>query len=274
MNDKERFEETKMSHPLSGKRPQQAFTLIELLVVIAIIAILAAILFPVFAKAREKARQSSCSNNLRQMGIAQMNYVNDYDDTMQQAYNGLTSVISPWPDLLYPYTRNTAIYNCPSSTTPWTYQSAKLKQTMDLSYIPNYGYAPPGDVEPQSLSDVNDPASLVAYAEMRDIGDWPGWTGYWGVMPWPSAYQPVLRRLTYKEVMQAYEDARTGKAPTGVGDKMAPRVAPERHSGGANYIFADGHTKWMKFLKTVDPDNRQSTDHWMWMQKDFNLAAS
>jgi prepilin-type N-terminal cleavage/methylation domain-containing protein/prepilin-type processing-associated H-X9-DG protein len=252
----------------------RGFTLIELLVVIAIIAILAAILFPVFAKAREKARQSSCANNLRQMGVAQMNYVEDYDDTMQQAYNGLTSVIAPWPDLLYPYTKNTAIYTCPSAKTPWAYRSEKLKKTMDLAYIPNYGYAPPGDVEPQSLADVPNPASLIAYAEMRDIGEWPGWEGYWGVMPWPSAYKPTLRRLTYQEVIGPYESAKAKKAPSGVGDKFAPRVASERHSGGANYIFADGHVQWMKFMRTVDPNGQKTTDNWMWMQKDFQLASN
>jgi prepilin-type N-terminal cleavage/methylation domain-containing protein/prepilin-type processing-associated H-X9-DG protein len=256
------------------RRSRRAFTLIELLVVIAIIAILAAILFPVFASARERARQSACSNNMRQMGLAQMNYVEDYDGVMQLAYSGLTDVIAPWPDLLYRYAKSTDIYTCPSSKTPWEYPSTLLKKTLQLSYIPNYGYAPPGDVAPQSLSDVKDPATLVAYAEMRDIGDWPGWTGYWGVMPWPVDYSPVLRRLTYKEVMQGYQDAQAKKTPTGEGNKMAPRIAPDRHGGGANYIFADGHTKWMKFLQTVDPNGSQTTDHWMWMQRDFDYAPN
>jgi prepilin-type N-terminal cleavage/methylation domain-containing protein/prepilin-type processing-associated H-X9-DG protein len=250
----------------------RGFTLIELLVVIAIIAILAAILFPVFASAREKARQSSCANNMRQMGLAQMNYVEDYDSTMQPGYSGLASVESVWAELLYPYTRNTSIYNCPSAKAPLVYASPKLKATLQLAYIPNYGYAPPGDVEPQSLSEVPEPTQLIAYAEMRDIGDWPGWEGYWGVMPWPSTspYPPTLRRLTYSEVMKSYDAVQLKKAPPTPGDKLAPRVSVSRHNGGENYIFADGHVKWLRFLKTVDPDGAGNTDHWMWSQHEFH----
>src|SRR4051812_35148627 len=114
---------------------RNAFTLIELLVVIAIIAILAAILFPVFASAREKARQSSCANNMRQMGLAQMSYVEDYDSTMQPGYSGSVNVETVWAELLYPYTRNTNIFNCPSAKNPMLYPSAKLKATLQLAYI-------------------------------------------------------------------------------------------------------------------------------------------
>ncbi|MEN6344531.1 MAG: DUF1559 domain-containing protein [Armatimonadia bacterium] len=92
------------------------FTLIELLVVIAIIAILAAILFPVFARAREKARQSGCQSNLKQIGIAATMYAQDYDETMVTAWrisndqNGTT-----WADMLMPYMKNLQILDCPSS---------------------------------------------------------------------------------------------------------------------------------------------------------------
>lgn len=94
---------------------KKGFTLIELLVVIAIIAILAAILFPVFAKAREKARQASCLSNTRQLGIALISYIQDNDET-GMAHAAFNPTLY-WPSMLIPYMKNTQILNCPSSNT-------------------------------------------------------------------------------------------------------------------------------------------------------------
>jgi len=98
---------------------KRGFTLIELLVVIAIIAILAAILFPVFARAREKARQSSCQSNLKQLALAWQMYVQDYDEVAPfcqiNDYGGIGE--SHWPYWLAPYVKNTQIFDCPSYTT-------------------------------------------------------------------------------------------------------------------------------------------------------------
>ena len=99
----------------------RGFTLIELLVVIAIIAILAAILFPVFAKAKEKAKQASCLSNVRQLATAAISYAQDYDEALPASYQVLGAVIPEtggaytyWYWLIQPYTKNSQILNCPS----------------------------------------------------------------------------------------------------------------------------------------------------------------
>ena len=115
------------------KKPKiQAFTLIELLVVIAIIAILAAILFPVFARARENARRSSCSSNLKQIGLGIMQYIQDYDEKypITNSVGELSNTIPPnnggyydpywnygsWRYVVHPYVKSTQLYRCPSSS--------------------------------------------------------------------------------------------------------------------------------------------------------------
>jgi prepilin-type N-terminal cleavage/methylation domain-containing protein/prepilin-type processing-associated H-X9-DG protein len=105
------------------RQRHRGFTLIELLVVIAIIAILAAILFPVFAKAREKARQAACLSNCKQLGLAGQMYAQDYDERLPGRWDWNMYTTTPpgpgtWPMLLNPYMKNTGIWTCPSAQTP------------------------------------------------------------------------------------------------------------------------------------------------------------
>ena len=128
---------------------RRGFTLIELLVVIAIIAILAAILFPVFAQARGKARQISCLSNLKQIGLGTLMYAQDYDETMPPAVTthaeSPSHVVDPdsrWTiELVYPYIKNLQIYNCPSDPDPSKFARAgKPYGAIEPYWSQSYGY--------------------------------------------------------------------------------------------------------------------------------------
>src|SRR5262245_218992 len=95
-------------------RNRRGFTLIELLVVIAIIAILAAILFPVFAQAREKARQATCASNLKQITLGVLMYVQDYDETFP-VWDSAVATALDWPDQVQPYIKNKQVSGCPDA---------------------------------------------------------------------------------------------------------------------------------------------------------------
>src|SRR6195952_2385277 len=100
---------------LTRRHLRTGFTLIELLVVIAIIAILAAILFPVFAKAREKARQISCLSNEKQLGLGIMQYIQDYDEQLPAVWDANRQPETNWAIESYPYVKSLGVFKCPSN---------------------------------------------------------------------------------------------------------------------------------------------------------------
>lgn len=196
---------------------RRGFTLIELLVVIAIIAILAAILFPVFAKAREKARQTSCLSNMKQMGLAALAYAQDYDEVLPRiniavpanSYTLPNGNVAPqtamlWHSILYPYMKNYQMLSCPSDS---------VKYAGDYTGGGSYG-----------------------------INGYAGWSTALGQVVYPA------ETMFFAEATggDAYNlDGDTG----GLNDEMvgsATYPSVPRHSEGLNNTFVDGHAKWMK----------------------------
>jgi prepilin-type N-terminal cleavage/methylation domain-containing protein/prepilin-type processing-associated H-X9-DG protein len=189
---------------------KRGFTLIELLVVIAIIAILAAILFPVFAKAREKARQASCASNLKQIAIAMISYSQDYDELFPRncVYNG-TIYDTWWQVGVQPYVKNTQIVICPSS-----------KRTMGYSQYIGLGYTS-ASTTGTSQASIKMPSQTIMCGDSYDRCMLPSsWRRPAG-NPIGSAYGGVTAACGW----------RTPCAP---------------HNDGANFAFIDGHVKWRK----------------------------
>ncbi len=198
---------------------KRGFTLIELLVVIAIIAILAAILFPVFAKAREKARQTSCLSNVKQMGLAAMMYIQDYDEIFFPRCTGTWGQPGAvyWyprstaePGLIMPYVKNMQVFICPSEQTR-------------RGYGYNIGL---GFVE---LARVNKPAEKVVFSD-DTFGSAVLYHPSQGVYNWGANFV-------------------NPPGSTGSAIQWGVNCPYGRHNGFVNVAFADGHAKAMKPLE-------------------------
>ena len=201
------------------------FTLIELLVVIAIIAILAAILFPVFARAREKARQASCQSNLKQIMLGALMYMQDYDEMSLPSITGLNpdgtwnNNTSKWWDVLItPYTKNSQVYQCPSD--PAQYYGYGLSHNV-------FGYS-----SSIAMSTVQQPSSTIYFADSATDGT--TWATYHAA---PNVQYPgggVVLRWPAQDPLVYPPWACCGA-----------QTLNARHNGTCDIAFADGHVKAM-----------------------------
>jgi prepilin-type N-terminal cleavage/methylation domain-containing protein/prepilin-type processing-associated H-X9-DG protein len=221
----------------------RGFTLIELLVVVAIIGLLVAILFPVFARARENARRASCLSNLKQMGLAMMQYVQDYDEqfptSVTPAPAGTPSSSVPggfwsgtnifWPQLLFPYHKNFQVFLCPSRP---------VTDADQHPYFGNYGinqYITPETGSGVKLSVLQAPASVYLCMD----------AGTYEIRP--IAHYSVTQPDGSYSYLPGTGDlgvALVGSYALHAG--LTPDYQSGRHFGGVNVAFADGHAKWLK----------------------------
>ncbi|MES2464016.1 MAG: DUF1559 domain-containing protein [Armatimonadota bacterium] len=243
---------TNRRNPITQNRVS-AFTLIELLVVIAIIAILAAILFPVFAQAREKARQAACLSNEKQIALGIMMYTADYDETLPSSWMGngvATSAVGidqsvgpayTWQYMILPYTKNDGIFTCPSNrfTAPENlysifYGTPAVKQP--LHYVPNrqvMGQMKVDGVSP--LAALSSPAESILIVENKARYADAQWNNAWNTLDTAN----VMRNF----ITQQPEPVVPGEGYL------------QSHQKMSNFVFADGHVKAMRPQATIMPND-------------------
>ncbi len=201
---------------------RRGFTLIELLVVIAIIAILAAILFPVFARAREKARQTSCLSNVKQLSLGIIMYGSDYDQRLPNArFGDVAGEQVTWKRVCYPYVKNWNVYECPSkpghwtsscTTSAWPSLGAGLAVGSGLAYNYHVGGQPEGNIvvpaETIMIADIDS----GCHQFVNQLGWLPGWFS-------------------------------------------------SRHNDGGNWGFCDGHAKWLNKQSMRQSSSMLYIDH-------------
>jgi prepilin-type N-terminal cleavage/methylation domain-containing protein/prepilin-type processing-associated H-X9-DG protein len=213
------------------KRPHTAFTLIELLIVIAIIALLVAILFPVFARARENARRASCQSNLKQIGLGFAQYTQDYDERYPSPCYGDWSIGGPYlsyPVLLQPYLKSEQIFLCPSEGNKPTSGITPLlgfpSYGMNVEFERSGQCSVSGSPASRGIAaaEINQPAELLMLVDNDLIGNYPGY-----YTTWYDTNHPIFT--------------------SNVG------LPDARHFDGVNISFADCHVKWTRVDKVITP---------------------
>jgi prepilin-type N-terminal cleavage/methylation domain-containing protein/prepilin-type processing-associated H-X9-DG protein len=229
-----------MSTPRTKTAKVRGFTLIELLVVIAIIAILASILFPVFARARENARRSSCMSNLKQIGLGLMQYTQDYDENMVLVYQNGTCSPS-WGEQVQPYMKSKQVFRCPAKPASTLVSCSNPNARVFNDYVANgtrygpiaantgFGYDRPmdmanvvdGTVRPTTIASIAEVSRSIVVAEYKGTGN--------------------------------YANINSTSSANGMFDLS-------NHLGTSNYLFVDGHVKSMKPTATINGGNMWASD--------------
>ena len=255
---------------------KQGFTLIELLVVIAIIAILAAILFPVFAQARLKAEQTACLTHQKQLGQAVMMYLPDYDQVFPPSGEG-TGPIPNWAERIYPYVRSLEVFTCPTQGISYDivrrwynlgrtqaeaiYQRYGVRNFSANAYVlawinPPYQRAGPGVVRPEAA--IEEHARTIVFNECVGVGTVLHRDRNGVLVPNNMHWWWAIS----DECWVCAENARDPDLDENFWISLLI------HYGGANYTFADGHAKWLRPEQTYMPRRCQGNtpigNMWQW----------
>ena len=217
---------------------RRGFTLIELLVVIAIIALLAAILFPVFARARENARRATCQSNLKQIGLGLIQYCQDNDETLPTDYYPSGRANGTWRTCIMPYIKSTQIFVCPSETTK--------NATPALDGLPSsYACSLPNGANPRN--------PWVTVGSGGPFGCYAGPTACYTYVPTSLIASPA-QVIGVTEMVNANQ---VGRVEYYFSSGPGAYDLQFLHLGMANFLFMDGHVKALSPLSTINGPGSQ-----------------
>ena len=229
------------------RRPVHAFTLIELLVVIAVISLLAAILFPTFALVRDKARQTSCANNLKQIGLGLVQYMQDFDERTP-AMENVGGNSAGWVGRMMPYIKSTQVFLCPSEALKTSgLGNTNVNGTNFANYPLSYAYnqavrgpaVAPSAKDGITLSAFTGPAQTVMIFEIDSTGT--------SARAVPMLAPDEISSWGHSGTAGGGYSAAMGVMDNAVGyGTFDPGDLRHKGGEGANYVFVDGHVKFMK----------------------------